>query len=400
MFNTILRTNAFETIILEKAKGSWIWDIEGRRYLDCESGMWCCNLGHNHVKIIDALKNQSDKIIHRNKGFLTSTTLKASQKVLDFVSSSYDKITFLNSGSEAMEFGISFSKKVTKRQLILTLQNSYFGAFGDAKKTSYTSIKSQEMKLMYPICFSDNCNCLDRVKSSLDEILNAIVDDVACFVFEPIMVSGGVLKPCSKFIEYICDRIQTAGGLIVVDEVTTGFGRTGKKFGFEHYNIDPDIIVLGKALGNGYPISAVITKSELEKKCILSDLYYVQSHQLDPLGAAVALSTVDVFKEERILEKSIETSRELSNFFHSLSFNFIEEIRAIGMIFAIQIKDSKEQISEELVLKIKDQLLKESISVGYNTSEGLIRLLPPLNMKKQEVTFLKNKIKKTLTKIE
>jgi len=395
MFNNILKTNEFEPILIKKALGSWIWDVKGKKYLDCESGMWCVNLGHNHPRVITEMKRQVDEIIHRNKGFLTPITLEAAEELLKFFPNEYDKLTFLNSGTEAVEFGINFAKKVTKRTKVLSLQDSYLGAYGTAKTLSYTSLDESKFRISYPICNSEHCDCLEEYQPLIDKIFQDHSSEFACFVLEPVMVSGGVYKPCKEFIQYICEKIKDDGGLVVIDEVTTGMGRVGHKFGYELFKIIPDVVVLGKALGNGYPISAIITNSTFESKLSSSELYYVQSHQLDPLGATVVKSVVNVFDEEKIIEKSQEKIQKIDDFLKTLKQPFIKEIRSYGMIFGIQIQPYNGISSEEIILKLKNQLLEAGILIGFNLSREFIRLLPPLNIQDNEIEFLKEKIIRT-----
>ncbi|MFW9882218.1 MAG: aspartate aminotransferase family protein [Candidatus Thorarchaeota archaeon] len=392
MYRNILKTNDFEPILLNKALGSWIWDNKGKKYLDCESGMWCVNLGHNHPKIIQAIKNQLDEIIHRNKGFLTPITLDAADSLLNFLPNKYDKLTFLNSGTEAIEFGINFAMKVTKRKKVLSLQNSYLGAYGQAKASSYISLEKTKFQIPYPICNEEKCNCLDKHQSYLDHFFLNYSSDIACFILEPIMVSGGIIKPCNKYVQYVCDKVQNSGGLVLIDEITTGMGRTGHKFGYQFYQILPDVVVLGKALGNGYPVSAVVTKSDFESKLSPSELYYAQSHQLDPLGAAVVKSVVRTFGEEKIVEKSQKRIQNLSKIIYSLKHSFIKEIRTYGMIFGIQIQPYNGMGSDEIILKIKNKLLEVGVITGYSTSREYIRFLPPLNIQDNEVDYLKDKL--------
>ncbi|GAH82093.1 unnamed protein product, partial [marine sediment metagenome] len=154
-----------------------------------------------------------------------------------------------------------------------------------------------------------------------------------------------------------------------------------------------------KALGNGYPISAIITTSDFEDKCSSSELYYAQSHQLDPLGAAVAKKVVKVFEEDAIIERSQSTIFELNKFFKSLNYGFIEEVRSIGMIFALNLKDYKNIRTEKLVVKLKNELLNVGVLVGYNVGQGLLRLLPPLTMETEEIQFLKEKMINVFGKI-
>jgi acetylornithine aminotransferase len=392
MSNFILKTNQFEHILIERATGSWIVDVNGKKYLDCESGMWCCNLGHNPPEIIEVIKTQSSKIIHRNKGFLNPVTIKAAEKLLDFIPGNYDKITFLNSGSEAVEFAINFAKKITKRKNVLSLKDSYLGAFGIARDISFTSQEKMEFKLDYPISEGNDSDNLEEFIEEANSVINNQADDIACFVLEPIMIGGGVLKPCSNFVEHICNKMKEIRALVIVDEVTTGFGRAGKKFGYELFDITPDILALGKALGNGYPVSAIVTRSDLEEKLSPSELYYAQSHQLDPLGTSIALKVVELYESKEIIEKSKTTIEKLHSFLKSLSYPFIQEVRSFGLIYAIVFRVFNNLSTIDLVLKIKDDLLEAGVMIGYSTGKEQIRFLPPLNITNEEIEFLQRKI--------
>ncbi len=396
----ILKTNDFESILITKAQDSWVWDTEGKKYLDCVSGTWTCNLGHKHSKVLQDMKKQMDDIIHRCMRFHTPTTLKAAEQVLNFLSNKYDKITFLNSGSEAMEFAISFARNVRDKTKILSLKDSYLGAFGVAKESSYTSTKASKLKIPYPECNSANCNCLDDFDTLIDHIMENYSSELACFVLEPIMVSGGIHKACNKFISKLCQQLQNVGVLVIANEVTTGFGRSGLRFGHQHFDINPDIVVMGKALGNGYPVSAIATRSALESKLSHSNYYYAQSHQLDPLGTAVANSVVGVFKDEQIIEKSQDKIKQFNTFFKSLSYPFIKEVRSYGMIFGIQIQPVEGKTCKELILEIKDALLEEGILIGISLGKELLRLLPSLTITDDDLEFFMKKFVKVLDKVE
>ena len=397
--NQILETNTFENILIDKAQGSWFWDVNDNKYLDLTSGMWCCNIGHNHPKVIQAIKNQMDKVIHKNTRFLTPTTLEAAECILNFVPNDYDKITLLNSGSEGMEFAISFAKKATKKLDILSLKDSYLGAYGSSKESSYTSQKASKLKIPYPVCNLKECNCLEEYDSLINHILENYTSKLACFALEPIMVSGGIIKSCENFINKLCKELQKEDILVVVDEITTGFGRSGFKFGFEHFKIKPDIIVLGKSLGNGYPVSAIIANENLESKISSSNRYYAQSHQLDPLGAAAAIAVIEIFRNEQIIKKVQDKIKIFNDFFGTLSHPSIQDIRSYGMIFGIQFQPYGNFITKDLIVKLKDDLLKEGIMVGISLGKNLVRLLPPLNISEQEIEYFKQKIIQVLNSI-
>jgi acetylornithine aminotransferase len=213
------------------------------------------------------------------------------------------------------------------------------------------------------------------------------------------MVSGGVIKPCKAFIQYICEKVQNSGGLIVIDEVTTGMGRTGRKFGYQLFDIIPDVVVLGKALGNGYPISAIITKSAFESRLSSTELYYAQSHQLDPLGAAVVKSVINVFDEDQIIEKSKDKIQLINDFLIKLNQPFVKEIRSTGMIFGIQIQPYKGMTSEKIILKLKNLLLDAGLVIGFNLTKEFIRFLPPLIIEEDEIEFFQINMKKIFDSI-
>jgi len=400
MIDHILATNNFETKLLTNAQGSWVWDTDNKKYLDMVSGCWSVNLGHNHPKVTNTIKEQAEKIIHRSMWFLTPETIATADKLVKFLPYDHDKVTFLSSGSEAMEFALNFALKVSKKEKILSLKDGFYGSFGLGKETSYYSPKGSKLKIDYPKCSEKNCNCLDTYSELIDLIMNEFANDLACFALEPIMVSGGIHKPCTNFINELCRRLQEENILIIANEVTSGYGRTGKRFAHEHFNIRPDIVALGKAMGNGFPVSAVVTDSEYEAKLSPAELYYAQSHQLDPLGSAVAGTVIEIFEQEKPVEKSQPKISKLTQLLNSLDYPFIKEIRAHGMLYAIEIQAYNDHSSHELIQKIKNGLLEEGIIVGYSLRKELIRLLPTLTIQEDEIKFFEEKLIPVLNSIK
>ncbi len=399
MLNLILNTNDFESILVEKAKGSWIWDTDGKKYLDCTSGVWCLAIGHNHPKLITSIKSQIDNLIHTNNRFLSPITLESAKTILNFIPGDYDKLTFLNSGSEAVEFSISLAKKITGRDDVLSLKDSYYGSYGNSKSASYTSGKETKMQLPYNKCDEIECDCNETLIPYIEDLLKSGTILPACLVLEPIMVSGGIYKPCTNYVQQLSKLVKAAGGLIISNEVTTGLGRSGKAFGFQHHNIHPDIVAMGKGLGAGYPVSAIVTKSKLSSKIPDDKKYYVQSHQLDPLGAAIAKTVIEIFEEEKIIERSQKSIDILKDFFGNLTHPCIKEIRQYGMIIGIQIQSFSNKTSSQIILEIKNRLLDEGIMVGLSLGKNLLRLLPPLNLSVDEIEFLKQKFSKIFNEL-
>jgi acetylornithine aminotransferase len=172
-----------------------------------------------------------------------------------------------------------------------------------------------------------------------------------------------------------------------------------KNIGFEHFDIRPDIVAIGKAMGNGYPVSAVLTNNQLADGLTPAEMYYAQSHQLDPLGAAVAKTVVDVFVKEQIIEKSQSKITQIQKIFGSLTHPFIKEFRTHGMLFAISIQSHKNYSSKELLIKLKYELLKEGIIIGASIGKEILRLIPPLTITTNEIKILEEKINKVFSSI-
>jgi acetylornithine aminotransferase len=399
MISKILATNYFEPILIESADGSWIVDVNGKRYLDLVSGCWSVNLGHNHPKVTKTIKEQVDKIIHRGMWFLTPETVTAADRLLNFLPHNHNRVTFLCSGSEAVDFALNLAIKITKKSKILALKDGYYGSFGLGREASYYSPKGTKLKIDYPRCNNLNCNCLNDYNDLIDKIMKEFASDLACFALEPIMVSGGIHKPCTIFINELCNRLQDENVLLLANEVTAGYGRTGKRFSIEHFDIKPDIVALGKAMGNGYPVSAVVTNSIHEEKVSAAELYYAQSHQLDPLGSAVAKTVIDIFETEKPVENSQAKIAHLTQFIESLDYPFIKQVRVFGMLFAVEFQTDDDHTQDNLIRKIKNDLLVEGISVGFSLRKGIIRLLPPLTITNEEISFFKNKLIKVLDEI-
>ena len=408
MLIPIIGTVEFEEIILERGKGSWLWDVDGKRYLDCESGCWCTNLGHGNEDINQAAIKQMNQLLHTGTRFLANSTISASENLCKLIGEEYGKATFLNSGSESVEFAIHLAKLASRKKLIVSISGGYLGAYGTASKASGTTESDQVQKLPL-IEISKNCikidqsppicqeKCLDQSKELITDLRNN--NNIACFVFESILVTGGVHKPCSSLVKAICSIVRDQGGYIIANEVTTGFGRTGKLFGYMHHDIKPDIIALGKALGNGFPVSAVFTTSVIEDKATKNGLVYAQSHQLDPFGAAIANAVISKFKHLVPVKNACKIGNEITNFLKELKSPFFKEIRSYGLTIAIEIINNQQISSDQIIDRINDLLLKDGIIIGFSKRMKVLRILPPLIWSQEELNFFIHQFSKVINKI-
>lgn len=232
-----------------------LWDDHGARYLDLESGSWSAVLGHNHPRINAALRAQADRIMHLNVRYPNHLAEEAATCVLAHAGLAGGKCLFLSSGSEAVEFGVQAVRRITGKPLLLSFANSYLAAFGSAGQK-----RLDEWHLF---------DGADLGEAEMREALDRIpFERIGGFVLETGGGSPDFLRfPPVSVVNEIVRRVKASGGFLVLNEITTGLGRTGEWFGFQHYGIRPDIIALGKGLGNGYPVSAVALEvmAELEE---------------------------------------------------------------------------------------------------------------------------------------
>lgn len=362
--------------LIIKSKGCYLFDSDNKRYIDFESGDWAANLGHSNDKINKTLKQQADLLIHDGLRFRNKESEELSLKLLDKTGLIGGKSAFLNSGSEAVNLGITIAKNLTGRSKILKLDCSYLSAYGHGQISS------------------NNTDLINIPINNLDSIASLNFNEIAVFVFEPGNSSGLIKYPTNDFIKTIALKIKQNGGLLMVNEVTTGFGRTGKWFGFQYYEYQPDIVSVGKALGNGYPISGVLISSGVADLFDKSPFRYAQSHQNDALGCAIGLEVIKQIEEADLIHKSYEKGR----YFHDSLIELysghsdkIKDVRARGLMIAIEFE------SENYAKYIYNQLIESGFLVGYK--EKVVRFMPPLIIEKTEINELIKTIDKIITEL-
>jgi acetylornithine aminotransferase len=361
-----------------KGEGCYLYDLQGRKYLDLESGIWCLPLGHCHPQINDAILAQAGILAHSGYCYANSVMEQAAKAVLGTLNMPQGKCVFLSSGSEAVEFGVQALRKITGRPLILTLSDSFLGSYGSAG-----SKRKDEWVLFdwhkCTVCnFSEDCNPECRYLSEIP------FDRIGGFVFEPGSSSGLVRFPPKSFIRNIVKLIRRNNGFIQINEITTGLGRTGRWFGFRHYDINPDIVSMGKGLGNGYPVSAIAMTPEIIEHLNNRSFYYYQSHQNDPLGCAVARAVIKILQEEKIIEKSRTIADYLLSELQQLKqkYSIIQEIRGRGLMAAIEFEDT---LADDVLSDLYVKCIQQGLILAKRPGLNVFRLDPPLIIQKADI---------------
>jgi len=352
--------------------GAYLFDDRGKRYLDLESGVWCTPLGHNNARINTAIMRQANSIAHAGFCFSSAIVEDAAKSLLEVTGLEGGKCVFLCSGSEAIELARQICKHVTNRPVTVCLHDAYLG--------SYSSVINRESG-WYLFDWRECAACPNRGDCISDcPKLKDIPENVSDFVFEPGSASGFVRFPPATLIRNIVDIVRAQGGKIVVNDVTTGMGRTGEWFGYNHYRIEPDLVAVGKGLGNGYPVSGLVINRATADQLEGTTFVYMQSHQNDPLGAAVAREVIEVLLDEDLVSRAAILGEKFLKELQPLtSSKHITEVRGRGLMLAVEF--AEKAVGD----RIYDQLLEKGYIVCNRG--GMFRIDPPLVI--EETEFLK-----------
>lgn len=347
-----------------RAENCRLWTSEGRRYLDFESGVWTTSLGHGHAAVRTAIEAQLRELVHTGYCYYHPVVDRAAAKVLEVTGIEDGRTVFLNSGSEAVELALALAAEATGRRRFVTLAGCYLGAYGLASRTT----AGQWIEVDW------------EAGQGVEELP---LDEVAAFVLEPGSSGGRVKFPPRGLVEALARRVRQAGGLVIANEVTTGMGRTGEWFGFNHYGLRPDLVALGKGLGSGYPVSAVAL-GDVWRRVDLGRFHYAQSHQNDALGAAVALAVIEEMERSRLIEKARADGARLLAGLEAIRARhpLIREVRGLGLMLAVELVPTAGPSRAQRVAEV---LFERGIILVRRPGLEILRLDPALTVAKEDL---------------
>jgi acetylornithine/N-succinyldiaminopimelate aminotransferase len=367
------------------AHGTRILTKEFGELIDFESGCWAAVLGHNNKEIVQTIAENAAHLLHTHQFFDTEHPEALVNEITSAanLACSY-KGTFMSSGSEAVSLAVKLAELISSRPKKLCLSISYLGSSSELRMPRNPD---QWLDLDVRECLA----CTNQSSCSECGKFEAIdFTQMSAFVFEPGNSGGLVLCPPEKLIAFLSNEIKNAGGFIIANEVTTGFGRTGKWFGFQHYECldtqitSPDFIAMGKGLGNGYPISGVLVKSDLADKVEATGFRHVQSHTDDPLGCIVSRKVVEIMVKGNLVEHGNHMGEYLRDKLNKVRVRTggISEIRGRGMMNVVVF--GKEHNAQ----RVFTELLKHGIFTGYSEVYNYIHLYSPLLIEPEEIDKL------------
>ncbi|MGD2252344.1 MAG: aspartate aminotransferase family protein [Anaerolineales bacterium] len=379
----ILKCSGYEIVKTDivRGKGCHLYDSGGRKYVDFEAGVWCAVLGHSHPRLNRTIRRQLYQINHLSYRFPHTLAEATAVELLATLGFESGKCVFLSSGSEAVELGVQMAKHLTERPLLLTFADSYLGAYGSAGR------KRPDEWHCFDWSECSDCSSSEVCDPGCVRLKQVPLKSLGGFVFEPGCSSGLVRLPPKGLVRTLVEMVRQGEGLIVVDEVTTGLGRTGAWYGFQHYGFQPDIVAVGKGLGNGYPVSAVAMTHAVADTLGSGEFRHVQSHQDDPMGCAIAKEVVTILREMDLVERSHRVGEYFLSALKALEARHgaVKEVRGRGLMLAMQLEGSGK---EPTAGKLYRQLMERGMIVGCNPTANLLRFFPPLTIGEQNIAQL------------
>lgn len=354
------------------AEGCWLTDRSGKRYLDLVAGLAVNNTGHRHPKVVAAIKEQCDRYLHviPYGEFIQEPQVLFAQKLAELLPPGLDQVYFVNSGTEAIEAALKLAKRATGRAGLVACHKSYHGSTHGSLSVTGNETKKYRARPLLPgvrfITFNDPAD------------LVLIDDNTAAVVVEPIQGDAGVRVPAATWMQALRRRCDETGALLILDEVQTGFGRTGKLFAFEHFGVVPDIIVLGKALGGGLPMGAFISSNErmalLAHDPVLGHITTFGGH---PLPCVAGLAALEVLNSEGL----IAHAQRMGRLFRELLVHpAIEEVRGQGLMLAVELGDA-----DRVKRIVLDCLRHGVLGFWFLSCPTAFRIAPPLIITEDEV---------------
>lgn len=368
------QTNQFPYLIdVERAKGIYIFDKSGKSYMDMISGVGVNNIGHSHPKVLQAVKEQVDKHMHVMVygEYIQDAPLAFCKKLISFLPDTLNCVYAVNSGTEANEAALKLAKRVTGRTELISFRGSYHGSTHGSMSVSGNEIKKEAFRPLLP----DVRFLMHNDSSMLDQITKK----TAGVIIETVQGDAGVRVPTQEFLTALRNRCTEVGAQLIFDEVQCGMGRTGKMFAFEHFNVVPDILTLGKALGGGMPIGAVVSAQEkLWEFTYNPMLGHITTFGGHPVIAASGLAALEILDEEVDFNEVERLGALLQSII--CQSDEIKEARRIGMLFAFDME------SFERVEKVVKKCLEDGlVSFWFLSHPYSFRLSPPLNITEAEI---------------
>jgi 2,2-dialkylglycine decarboxylase (pyruvate) len=394
----LLVVQPFMDRLIVRGDGCYLVDADGRRVLDLAAGQFCSILGHNHPRFTARLREQLDTLVHLGDQYVAPVVLQAAQRLASITPVPRGKVLFLSTGSEANECAMRMAKAVTGRTGMLAFSRGYYGislatrnlsSISDHPgKVDFQPAPIEQYKLLSPDARRcpvgiEHSACTGACLSASFELLGEHRHNIAAVIVEPVLSAGGMIFPSKEYLTALHARSREIGALFVVDEAQTGLGRCGEWFDIQNHQIEPDIVVVSKTAGNGYPIGAVVASESVATKLESQGFGHLSSHQNDPLAAAAVHAVIDIVEEERL----IEHSRAMGEYFMQRlqvlqrKHPLIVDVRGRGLMIGMELNADDHDVALRLALLCEQR----DVHLTYTYYEPVVRFIPPLVITTKEI---------------
>ena len=353
-------------VTLVKGKGAKVWDSQGKEYIDCSCGYGVALLGHCHPRVVEAIRRQSEKLITCHGSFYNDAREECLSRLQKIKPEGTDKVFLSNSGAEAVETAIKLVRKYTKKKGVVAMVNSFHGkTMGALSVTWNAKYREPFLPLLDGVKFAPYGK-IEKLQSLIDE-------DVGAVFVEPVQGEGGINIPPPEYLKQIRELCDQRGLLLVLDEVQSGFGRTGKIWAHQHFGVRPDILCSSKALGGGVPIGATFARADIMDSLKRGE--HSNTFGGNPLACAACAGAIDALLEDGLVENARAIGDLLKKGFSHIDSKLIREVRGLGLMLGIDMRFD--------VMNIILKSLERGVIV-LEAGKTVLRLLPPLVITKEE----------------
>ncbi len=382
----LMNTYSRLPVIFERASMQYLWDIEGKKYLDFIAGYGCLNVGHSNKDVIKAIQKQAARIIQPSNVYYNIPQIELARKICE-VTGFGQKVFFANSGTESIEAALKLARKYSEdkygpgRHEVITFKRSFHGrTMGALSATAQPKKQKMFQPLLEGFLYGE-FNDIDSVR--------ALVSSRTCAVMlEPVQGEGGVFPAEKQFMRQLRQLCSENDIMLILDEVQTGFARTGKMFAYENYDIKPDILVLAKSLGGGMPIGALVSTDSISSA--FAPGMHGSTFGGNAASCAAGIAVIDYIRDNGLAQRSAELGRHLMSGLMKLEkkYSSISQVRGLGLMAALELK-------EPAAAKIVEDSLSDGLVLN-RVSDYVLRFLPPLIIKKKNIDYLLKWLNKKL----
>ena len=381
-------SNLSNPLEIVKAEGIYIFGDDGKKYIDLVSGVSVSNVGHRHPKVVVAVKDQLDNYMHLMVygKYIQSPQVQLTKRLIDNLPKDLNSVYFVNSGSEAVEGALKLAKRITGRTGIIAFNDAYHGSTHGALSVLGNEEMKNSFRPLLPDVYLYNFNDY--------EVIDCISSDIACLIMEPIQTEAGIILPDKVWMREIRAKCKETGTILIFDEVQVGFGRTGKLFAFENYDVVPDILCHAKAMGSGMPVGAFISSSDNMNKLTHNPaLGHITTFGGHPVSCAAALAGLNIILDEKLHDKANQKGKLFLELLSSQAL--IKGIRQIGLMLGVEIV-SPYKVSDLIGIFLNNGLIVDQ----FLFNETSFRIAPPLTITEEEIELIVSKIVQSLKELE